>query len=396
MNSIELFTGAGGLCMGMSLAGLKHLAVIEKDKWACETIKENARRNYPLVKDWPLYKGFVQEYDFSQHECAVDILAGGPPCQPFSLGGKHQGRHDKRDMFPVFIDILGVLKPKVFIVENVKGLTRKRFYNYLEYIKLRLTYPLIKIKDNETWYDHLQRLEEYKTKGIFRSGLSYELVSRVINAADYGVPQYRERLFIIGFRSDLGVNWSFNEIPPTHSKDRLFYDQWVTGHYWDKNNIGKKEIEFIRMNTKINHNKITPDFEKKPWRTSRETFLDMGNSKLMFNHKYQKGARIYKGHTGSPLDMPAKTLKAGDHGVPGGENMLRRPDNTVRYFTVREAARLQTFPDNYVFHGSWSENMRQLGNAVPVYLSYIISSSIVKCLITREEKIIKQEMYRAR
>lgn len=88
------------------------------------------------------------------------------------------------------------------------------------------------------------------------------------------------------------------------------------------------------------------------------------------------GARSYTGHTGSPLDEPAKTLKAGDHGVPGGENMLARPDGTVRYFTVRESARLQTFPDDYIFAGSWTESMRQLGNAVPVGLARPIAADI--------------------
>ena len=89
---------------------------------------------------------------------------------------------------------------------------------------------------------------------------------------------------------------------------------------------------------------------------------------------------MYPGHTGSSLDEPAKTLKAGDHGVPGGENMLRRPDGSVRYFTVRESARLQTFPDKYVFPGSWTENMRQLGNAVPVTLATSVARSVADCL----------------
>jgi DNA (cytosine-5)-methyltransferase 1 len=94
------------------------------------------------------------------------------------------------------------------------------------------------------------------------------------------------------------------------------------------------------------------------------------------NHRFQPGARSYKGHTGSPLDEPAKTLKAGDHGVPGGENMLLRPDGSVRYFSVRESARLQTFPDEFLFHGSWTETMRQLGNAVPVELAALVAASV--------------------
>ena len=97
---------------------------------------------------------------------------------------------------------------------------------------------------------------------------------------------------------------------------------------------------------------------------------------MFANHKLQGGARSYPGHTGSPLDEPAKTLKAGDHGVPGGENMLRTPSGSVRYFSIRESARLQTFPDDFVFHGSWTESMRQLGNAVPVALAEIVARSV--------------------
>lgn len=90
--------------------------------------------------------------------------------------------------------------------------------------------------------------------------------------------------------------------------------------------------------------------------------------------------KFYPGHTGSSLDLPAKTLKAEDHGVPGGENALVRADGTGRYFTVREAARLQTFPDSYLFGGSWSEVMRQLGNAVPVSLAHAVGVSVAKVL----------------
>jgi DNA (cytosine-5)-methyltransferase 1 len=101
-----------------------------------------------------------------------------------------------------------------------------------------------------------------------------------------------------------------------------------------------------------------------------------GDSDGIANHKQQRGARPYTGHTGSPLEEPAKTLKAGDHGVPGGENMLLKPDGSVRYFTVRESARIQTFPDDYVFPVTWTESMRQLGNAVPVKLGQAIADKI--------------------
>ena len=117
------------------------------------------------------------------------------------------------------------------------------------------------------------------------------------------------------------------------------------------------------------------------WITVRDAISDLPDPERrpnsgVPNHVVNPGARSYPGHTGSPLDEPAKTLKAGDHGVPGGENMLARPDGSIRYFTVREAARLQTFPDDYVFQGAWSEAMRQLGNAVPVRLAETIARSV--------------------
>jgi DNA (cytosine-5)-methyltransferase 1 len=99
-------------------------------------------------------------------------------------------------------------------------------------------------------------------------------------------------------------------------------------------------------------------------------------SKEFSNHRLNPGAKAYPGHTGSPLDLPSKTLKAGVHGVPGGENMIAFEDGKVRYLTVREAARIQTFPDLWHFEGAWSEAMRQLGNAVPVGLAEVVAKSV--------------------
>ena len=124
----------------------------------------------------------------------------------------------------------------------------------------------------------------------------------------------------------------------------------------------------------------------RAWRTTRDAIADLpdpecrSSSGHIDNHVFQGGAKAYAGHAGSPYDEPAKTLKAGDHGVPGGENMLRRGDGTVRYFTVRESARLQTFPDDFIFDGSWTETMRQLGNAVPVDLGHVVLDSVAKVL----------------
>ena len=122
----------------------------------------------------------------------------------------------------------------------------------------------------------------------------------------------------------------------------------------------------------------------QPWVTVRDGLRGLPDpattSKSRFaNHNFYPGARAYHGHTGSRLDLPAKTLKAGDHGVPGGENMLC-PDGSVRYLTLREAARLQTFPDTWHFQGTWIQAMRQLGNAVPVELARVLAESVLSAL----------------
>jgi DNA (cytosine-5)-methyltransferase 1 len=136
-----------------------------------------------------------------------------------------------------------------------------------------------------------------------------------------------------------------------------------------------------------------------PWRTLRDAIHDLPDPRSkaavrVHDHSFQPGAKPYPGHVGSVLDLPAKTLKAGDHGVPGGENMIAMHDGTYRYFTVRESARLQTFPDGYVFHGSWTETMRQLGNAVPVRLAQIVGSSVAMQLLAAEEQRLKKGLLR--
>ena len=211
--------------------------------------------------------------------------------------------------------------------------------------------------------------------------MEYRLVWRLVNAADYGTPQRRERVLFVAIRSDISREWSFPE--PTHSVDSLLYDQWVSGDYWNAHAVARRSRPKLpfRLKTRIDKLAFLGRPNGRAWCTVRDAISDlpapqMSMSRGIANHRLQPGAKAYPGHTGSPLDEPAKTLKAGDHGVPGGENMLLQPNGHVRYFTVREAARLQGFPDDYLFHGSWTETMRQLGNAVPVGLAEIVASSL--------------------
>lgn len=400
MKCVELFAGAGGLAMGIGLAGFKPEVVAEWDRWACDTIRENSNRAYPLVADWNVYEGDVREFDWESAGTDIDLVAGGPPCQPFSLGGKHKAHDDNRDMFPSTVDVVRRLRPRAFIVENVKGLTRSTFANYYQYILLQLTFPEIARRKREDWLDHFRRLQLEKASGkAVGKGLTYNVLPTLVNAADHGIPQRRERVFIVGFRSDLGVEWSFPRA--THSLDALLHDQWVSGEYWQRHGMRAPKMpeKYAARVRRLGIDQAPPD--TLPWRTVRDALIGLPDPERrskthISDHRFQPGARAYPGHTGSPLDLPAKTLKAGDHGVPGGENMLVKDDGSVRYFTIRESARLQTFPDGYRFHGSWTETMRQLGNAVPVMLARTVASSVADRLILAQARDLAHEVKRAR
>lgn len=377
--SYELFAGAGGLALGCELAGFRSHGAVEWDKWACSTMRKNRDEGFPLVGHWNIHEGDVREYPWSHVQEDVDLLAGGPPCQPFSLGGVARAHEDRRDMFPAMISAVAQVKPRAFVVENVKGLLRAQFSDYYQYILLRLEFPERPIRRNETWVDHLHRLQKAKMSSPQpKEELTYNVVPTLVNAADYGVPQRRDRVFIVGFRSDLHVKWSFPE--PTHSAQALRWIQRPGGSYWERHNIKSPGVDAAPRK---------PQDGRLPWRTVRDALQDLPEptpegSSLFFNHVLKPGAKVYPGHTGSALDMPSKALKAGVHGVPGGENMLITDEGTPRYYTVREAARIQTFPDGYKLDGSWSEAMRQLGNAVPALLAQKVVASIAEALILNE------------
>lgn len=392
MRSVELFAGAGGLAIGMARAGFKHDAVLEWNHDACETFRQNQRLHAHDMEQWPVFEGDARAFNYKTIGPGVMVVSGGPPCQPFSLGGKHRGHMDERDMFPEAVRAVRELQPKAFIFENVKGLLRQSFSSYFEYTYLQLSHPDVKRKAGETWEEHLKRLERRHTSS--RTPPAYNVVFRLLNAADFGVPQKRERVFLVGFRSDLGVNWNFPEA--THSEEALIWDKWVTGDYWERHKVTKraKPVPPSKMTSRIARMRVDGLLPlQSAWATVRDVISDLPDperfpNNSVANHHHNPGARSYPGHTGSPLDEPAKTLKAGGHGVPGGENMLLRPDGSIRYFTVREAARLQTFPDDYVFFGSWSEAMRQLGNAVPVRLAEAVAGSVAATLRAKNKGLV--------
>lgn len=387
IESLELFTGAGGLALGTHQAGFRHSSLLEWNKDACETLRTNAReRALPGIGSWNVQQADIAAVDFSKYQ-GVSLVAGGVPCQPFSIGGKHQAMNDGRDMFPQFARAIRTLRPSAFIVENVKGLLRSSFESYFAYILLQLTHPSVERRDSESWESHQKRLERHHT-AVGSSAAEYNVVFRLLNSADFGVPQTRQRVFIVGFRADLGIAWNFPE--PTHSREALIRDQFVTDGYWKRHGIRRPSSWQPYSVAAIECARAEPLFKLAPWRTVRDAVFDLPvprsdrETQGILNHRLVRGAKSYVGHTGSCIDLPSKTLKAGVHGVPGGENMIAFHDGTVRYLTVREAARIQTFPDNWRFQGAWSEAMRQLGNAVPVELAAVVARSVAKALGTQQ------------
>lgn len=354
LHSIELFSGAGGLALGLHAAGFRHRALYEWNAAAVETLLYNQSMAHPSLKGCKISRADVREVDFTPYR-GIDLVAGGPPCQPFSMGGKAAGMNDTRDMFPQAIRAVAEAQPRAFIFENVRGLLRPAFSNYVEFIRLQMEFPEFPISQNVAWEQNLQRLQRHKERtDNDSSGLRYRVHVHQANAADYGIPQQRHRVFFIGFRWDSQTDWCFPT--PTHA------------------DIDTQSGAIFAKRSGL-----------LPWVTLQEAINDLSKptakaSSKWPNHVLQLGAKSYPGHTGSPLDRPAKALKAGAHGVPGGENMIAYADGSVRYLTVRESARVQTFPDDYVFLGSWTEAMRQLGNAVPMKLAEIVGRSVAKAL----------------
>ncbi len=365
MKTLEIFSGAGGLAKGLELSGIEHAAFVEFNKHACDSLSENFSAER-------IFFGDIKDFDLDSLE-QIDIVAGGPPCQPFSLGGKHRADQDSRDMFPYAIRAIERLSPKAFVFENVKGLLRQTFSEYFEYIILRLSYPDFPSITSADWKVHLEELRSIEKFSY--TGKKYDVTFKLINAADYGVPQTRERVVIVGTRSDLSMSWSFPAA--THSEDRLLWDMYVTREYWDRHKIAKASLPISDISIKEKASQLTEKYgmfapEQLPWKTVRDALFDVPDPTSnhgITDHIFKDGARAYPGHTGSDFDWPSKTIKAGGHGVPGGENMIRFNDGSVRYLTTFEAKRLQTFPDKFVIKGAWGEAMRQIGNAVPVLLA---------------------------
>lgn len=387
--SVELFTGGGGLALAMHAAGFRHLLAVEWDKRACATLLRNTATVFTpgdpdpasIADRWPLIQGDVRDFGFSRWRGAVDVVAGGVPCQPWSLGGAHKGYDDPRNLWPELFRCVRETRPRAVIAENVKGLLRPTFRPYYDYILRELAVPFERRVDGEDWRDHDKRLRKALSKPPADPAERYSVKFQLVNAADYGVPQSRWRVFVVAFREDLGRgDWEFPA--PTHSELALRHSL-DSGEYWARHRIaaGRATTPGLIQVPDL----LSPD-PLSPWRTLRDATRDLPppidgeEHPRWLHHRGWPGAREYPGHTPNDLDRPAKTVKAGVHGVPGGESVVRLDDGSIRYLTVRETARVMTFPDSWWLAGPRGEQMRQLGNAVPVELGRAVADSVAAAL----------------
>ena len=366
---VEICAGAGGMTLGLQLAGFRFSHVFEIDTHACTTLEHNHVANGGVLHG-QIHEEDVTTIDWSRYSKPVRLLAGGAPCQPFSLAGRHLADRDDRNLFPEVLRAARSLQPQAIMLENVQGLARPSFRPYFEYILRQLKWPSVEPRKDEEWQDHDRRISQHQES--VKQWPQYHVSWALLEAADFGVPQNRKRVFIVSNRSDTLEKFEFPSA--THKKHSLLRIQ-NTGEYWtdrsieppSKNNVDAEHLEEFK--------------EFKAWTTVRDVIAELPvaartETESDNNHWFIPGARIYRGHTGSHLDWPSKTIKAGVHGVPGGENIVLMDDGTFRYYTLRETARIQGFPDEYIFHGARLHVTRQIGNAVPIDLARAVGHKL--------------------
>lgn len=368
---VDLFAGAGGLAVGIGMAGFKPVELYELDSHSCETLRQNISCPTPSLFG-KVHEGDVSKVKWRHLASPVRLLAAGSPCQPFSLGGKHLAEHDGRNLFPEVIRAVRELRPAAVLVENVRGLLRTTFRPYFEYLLRQLECPSLRPKPHELWVSHDKRIRRQQCSLGYEP--EYHVSWRLVDAADYGVPQNRQRVFLVATRLDLPP-YQFPK--PTHSKNALVWSQQF-GDYWIRHCLQKPKERF-----QTNGDTPTQD-GLLPWVTVRDALAGLpkpspAESGSSMNHWAIPGARVYAGHAGSILDWPSKTIKAGVHGVPGGENVIL-DGGKVRYYTLREAARIQTFADTHVFSGARIHVTRQIGNAVPCRLASSLTAPLLNIL----------------
>ncbi len=313
--SVEICAGGGGQALGLEMAGFEHVCLVEIDEHACQTLKLNRPH-------WHVAQGDLKKFSGKKYQ-GVDLLAGGVPCPPFSVAGEQLGSNDERDLFPEALRLVKEINPKVVMLENVRGLFDPKFEGYRKKITTRL------------------------------KKLGYESDWKLVQAADFGVPQLRPRTILIATRKDLLIPFNWPEIKlksPTVGEalfDLMICNGWNGAMSW-----------------KENANSIAPTL--------------VGGSKK---------------HGGPDLG-PTRAKKAWSLlGVDGAGVADNAPDinfNGMPRLTVRMTARIQGFPDSWMFSGKKTASYRQIGNAFPPPVAYNIGKAIFEFLIANTKHETKK------
>ena len=324
-NIIDLFCGAGGLSHGFNMAGFHTLLGIDHIDTFVETFSNNHPKSIGLACDiTKLSNKKIKELIKNKK---VDLIVGGPPCQGFSMAGRRDPKDPRNSLFMEYLRIVKFLKPKYFVLENVRGLLSMKSSNGENVISI------IKNEFNK---------------------INYDIEYKVLNSANYGVPQKRFRVIVLGTKKG-----SPKPIYPdiSHSKipdNNLFGDSkpWV----------GVKEALFDKK-----------DIPKKYFHSEKmiKGFIRRKKENLKKGRGF--GAQYLR------LDEPSFTISARYY-KDGSDALVKYNEKEIRMLTEREAARIQTFPDNYKFSGSRYQVYQQIGNAVPCLMAKAIALKILKSL----------------
>jgi DNA (cytosine-5)-methyltransferase 1 len=319
---IEVCAGGGGLSAGLIKAGFVPLLLNDINKDCCQTLK----RNHPNTN---VVCGSMTEIDYSQYVDKVDLMVGGVPCQSFSQAGLRKGLDDPRgDLMMQFIEIVNTLRPKLFVIENVKG--------------------LITHKKGETFRLIFDKLTEH--------GL-YDVSYKCLDASDYDVPQKRERVFIVGVLKQLNQVYSF---PKESNRKRVLRDVLYDVPPSNGLQYNQRKQELFRLIPQGGCWVNLPEDLQKEY---------LGNS------YYSEGGKrgiLYR----LSMNKPSLTLLC----TPSQKQTERCHPLEERPLTIREYARIQTFDDEYEFIGSVNSQYKQIGNAVPVELARHMGLSLKKIL----------------
>lgn len=329
VTGLELFAGGGGLALGLEQAGVEALAVVEIDHEACETLRHNR-------PNWTVIEADIHNVDFSEYKGKVDLVSGGAPCQAFSYAGKKLGFGDTRGtLFAEFARCVEQVQPKMFLFENVRGL--------LSHDKGR-TFATIK----QTFED-----------------LNYGIQSKVLNACYYGVGQKRERIILIGIRNDLSETISFSYPEPEDTRTTL-REALKDCPLSEGQSYSESKYEVMKLVPPGGCWVDLPEDVAKQY---------MGKSYYSGGGRRGMARRI-------SWDEPCLTLTTS----PSQKQTERCHPDETRPFTVREYARIQSFPDSWEFQGKMSSQYKQIGNAVPVELARRVGIQIIKALGSLGEK----------